>query len=824
MTLPIHSILDELKTTLSNHPAVILQAPPGAGKTTLVPLTLLEENWLQGKTILMLEPRRLAAVNAARYMAELRREKVGQTVGYRIRYQRQISRQTRIEVVTEGILTRRLQSDPELKGVGLVIFDEFHERNLNSDLALALCRDTQTGLREDLKILVMSATLDGKQLAGRLDAPILTCKGQSFPVTVHHTSQTVNALVDGTAAAVRKALHETVGDILAFLPGAGEINRCQDILRGLKDVDIHPLYGSLSYSDQEAAIRPGKNRKVVLATNIAETSLTIEGVSVVVDSGFARQPRFDPGSGLTRLELVRISQASAEQRTGRAGRLGPGTCYRLWNAGTHGSLLPFTPPEIRNADLAPLALELANWGLSDPQELTWLDPPPAAHLEAGRQLLQLLGAMDERRQLTALGKRLAQIPAHPRLGRMLLVAKELNCLPLACDLVGLFSEPPSGRRLESDLQTSLEHLWRSRKKGNVNEFRKTEQAVNYWRNFHKLPSTENCPAYDLSHIGTLLACAFPDRIGRLREGEKNRYRFTSGNGGYLRENTPLTKQKFLVANEVIGRGDEDQIIQASPLDLNEILAIYPDCPWQKQVFWHSRDGRIVARSVRCLGKLNLMEKPIKISAEEEARVILDALRSEGLELLDWTPQVVAFIARVRLVKEAFPEEKWPQLTRSKLLENIDDWLLPFIGRARTRKDLKSIDLLTALQSLFDWQQLKHLERLAPERIKVASGSNIRIQYGTENSPVLAVKLQEMFGEADTPRIADGRVALQLHLLSPAGRPLQVTQDLRSFWNEVYPEVKKEMKGRYPKHPWPDDPWNAVATRHTKQRINRQRNF
>ncbi|MDT8420294.1 MAG: ATP-dependent helicase HrpB [Desulfuromonadales bacterium] len=820
MILPIHGILDELKDTLAAHPAVILQAPPGAGKTTQVPLALLDEKWLMGKRILMLEPRRLAAVNAARYMAELRHEKVGQTVGFRIRYHHEVSRQTRIEVVTEGILTRRLQSDPELAGVGLVIFDEFHERNLNSDLALALCRDIQTGLREDLKILVMSATLDGAQLAERLDAPILTSKGRSFPVTVHHTGAPENSPAEATVTAVRKALQETGGDILAFLPGAGEINRCQEQLREIKGVDILPLYGSLTYKDQEAAIRPGKRRKVVLATNIAETSLTIEGVSVVIDSGYARQPRFDPGSGLTRLELVRISRASAEQRSGRAGRVGPGACYRLWSAGAHGSLLPFTPPEIRNADLAPLALELANWGISEPQALTWLDPPPAANLEAGRQLLKLLGALDDNLRLTPEGKRLVQIPAHPRLGRMLLVAQQLGCLPLACDLVGLLSEPSGRGGHGNDLQSQIEGLWNARRQGGGKEFAKTEQAVSYWRAFHNLPSVEKHPENELSQFGTLLASAFPDRIGRLREGEKNRYLFTSGQGGYLSEHSPLERQNFLVASEIITRRDENQIIQATPLSLDEILALYPECPWQKEVFWHSREGRVVARSVRCLGKLNLSDQPLSLSADETTRVILNAVRSEGLDLLNWTPQVETFMARARLAKKAAPNETWPELSRPKLLENIDNWLLPHLGRARNSKDLKNIDLLNALQSLFDWQQLKRLERLAPERVRVASGSNIRLQYGPEDSPVLAVKLQEMFGEADTPRIAEGRVTVQLHLLSPAGRPLQVTRDLRSFWNEVYPEVKKEMKGRYPRHPWPDDPWNAAATRHTKKQISR----
>lgn len=828
MTLPIHSILPELILTLAAHQAVILQAPPGAGKTTQVPLALIDEDWLKDQKILMLEPRRLAAGNAARYMAELRREKVGQTVGYTIRYQKQVSKRTRIEVVTEGILTRRLQSDPELKGIGLVIFDEFHERNLNSDLALALCRDAQQGLREDLKILIMSATLDGEPLAKLLDAPLLTSKGRSFPVSMHYTRQENKYLVEATAATVRRALQETDGDILTFLPGAGEINRCRDLLKGIKGVDICPLYGSLPYPDQEKAIKPGAQRKVVLATNIAETSLTIEGVRVVIDSGYARQPRFDPGSGLTRLEKVRISQASAVQRAGRAGRLGPGICYRLWSEGTHGSLLPFTPPEIRNADLAPLVLELANWGVPDPQALTWLDPPPEGGVSAARQLLQLLGALDNSLQMTSIGKRLALLPTHPRLGRLLLMAEKMNCLPLACDLVALLSEPDIKRkhreadqRSESDILDRLELLWKHRQQRNLREVQTTERTATYWRQHYKLQLAKSHPECNPSLIGRLLACAFPDRIGRQREDGSHRYLFASGQGGQLSERSALRNEAFLVATELTSRrAEEGQIVQANCLRLDDILDLYPDCPWQKQIFWDHKEGRVRARKALILGKLILAEKTATASADETIDVILGALREEGLDMLNWNRDIEGFCARCTLVSNSHPDENWPEISKDNLLTTIDKWLAPYLGKCRSRNDLKRIDLLAALQSLFDWSQLQRLDKLAPERLKVASGSNIRLQYNTEGVPVLAVKLQEMFGEADTPRIAEGRIPVQLHLLSPAGRPLQVTQDLKNFWNEVYPEVKKEMKGRYPKHPWPDDPWNAIPTRHTKRRINK----
>ncbi|MFK5926440.1 MAG: ATP-dependent helicase HrpB [Desulfuromusa sp.] len=819
MNLPIYDILPQLKTTLAAHQTVILQAPPGAGKTTQVPLALLDENWLQGQKILVLEPRRLAATNAARYMSKLRGEQVGKTIGYTIRYQRQVSKQTRIEVVTEGILTRRLQSNPELEGVGLIIFDEFHERNLNSDLVLALCHDAQQGLREDLKILIMSATLDGAPLAKLLDAPLLTSAGRTYPVTTHYAAQENDNLVEGATAAIHRALRETEGDILVFLPGAGEINRCRQLLMDLDKIDIRPLYGALPYPDQEKAIKVGNRRKVVLATNIAETSLTIEGVRVVIDSGYARQPRFDPASGLTRLEKVRISQASAEQRTGRAGRLSSGICYRLWSQGVHGSLLPFSPPEIRNADLAPLVLELTNWGCTNPLELSWLDPPPTGGLAAGRQLLQLLGALNSSEQMTPLGKTLATLPTHPRLGRLFLAAEQLNCLPLACDLVALLSEPD--RHNHQELQTRLEALWTGRKQGRLEEYQNIEQASAYWRKRYQLQPMNKLPGNNRLLIGQLLACAFPDRIGRLRNGENNRYLFVSGRGGQLMKNSPLADKKFLVATELTGkRGQEGQIVQATAVELAEILALYPDCPWQKEVFWDDRDGRILARKVQRFGKLNLVEKPASASGAEATEVILDILRTKGLGLLNWTPAVETFCARVALIRRAYPDENWPELIHDKLLINIECWLLPFISNVKSNDDLKRIDLLVALQSIFDWQQLRRLDKLTPERLKVASGSNLRIQYGLDTTPILAVKLQEMFGAADTPRIGGGKIPVQLHLLSPAGRPLQVTQDLRTFWDEVYPEVKKEMRGRYPKHPWPDDPWNALPTRHTKRRMGK----
>ena len=817
MNLPIDDILSELKTTLAANSCLILQAPPGAGKTTRVPLALLDEDWLDRKKILILEPRRLAATNAARFMAGQLGEEVGTTVGYTIRYERKVSHATRIEVVTEGILTRRLQADPALEGVGLVIFDEFHERSLNSDLALALCRDSQLGLRDDLKILIMSATLDGAPLAERLGSPLLTSEGRNYPVEVHYGERESSDLVATTAAAIRRALRETSGDILAFLPGAREINRCREALGQLDSLAVQPLYAALPFPAQEQAINPGEQRKVVLATNIAETSLTIQGIQVVVDSGFAREPRFDPASGLTRLALVRISRASADQRAGRAGRLGPGTCYRLWSRGTHGSLLPFTPPEIRNADLAPLALELANWGIQDARELTWLAPPPYGALAAGRQLLQLLGAMSESGQLTPLGRQVAKLPIHPRLGCLLLTAQKFDCLSLGCDLVALLSEP--GRNSDKDPVTRLEDLRRGGG-GTARADNSTfERAARYWRRYFKLNDSHDLTPITQEVVGKLLAAAFPDRIGRLRPGETQRYHFVSGQGGRLPEHSPLAKSPYIVAAELVGkRAEEGLIVQAVPLSSETIFALQPDSPWQHQTYWDTGAGRVIGREVRKLGNLVLAERPVQVASDEANALLLDVIRNEGLSLLNWSHKARTLQVRIGLVRQVFPHENWPELSDVNLLKNIETWLLPFIVGVTSSDALKKIDMENALRSQCDWQQLQRLDKLVPEKLAVASGSQIRIDYLSAEEPILAVKLQEMFGTAETPTVAAGRIPLVLHLLSPAGRPLQVTSDLHSFWNDVYPEVKKEMKGRYPKHPWPDDPWNAVATRHTKRRM------
>ncbi len=822
----IDKVLPELRSRLAAAQTVILQAPPGAGKTTRIPLALLNEPWLRGNSILMLEPRRLAASNAAGFMARQLDEKAGQTVGYSIRYQRRISSATRIEVVTEGILIRRLQNNPELTGVGLVIFDEFHERHLQSDLALALCHDIQRGLRADLKLLVMSATLDSEPLAKLLDAPILSCEGRSFPVDIRYLNKPPQKqLVDTTATAIRHALKETAGDLLVFLPGEGEIRRVRQQLDDLREQYLLcPLYGNLSFAEQQKAIQPGKRRKVVLATNIAETSLTIEGVSVVIDSGFCRQPRFE--SGLTRLQLGRISQASAVQRAGRAGRLGPGVCYRLWSEGVQGSLLPFTPPEIGSADLAPVALELYNWGVHDPQTLSWLDPPATAAWNAALNLLKTLGALSPQGQLTAQGKALAELPNHPRLSTLLLEAKRLKLLPLGCDLAALLSErdPWATRRSAAqhsrcDLFDRLEELWKGQRRNNCGEFAAIDRAGSYWRRYFKLATTP--PAADVycaEQVGQLLAAAFPDRIAKARQANSRNYLLSSGQGATLDECSAVQQAPYLIAVELrSGQSTANRITLASQIDEATLRQLYPQLPWQIQCRWESKQGRVISCAQQKLGKIVVAERAEQVTGEGLEEAMLSAIRSEGLQLLNGSKVTENLVGRINFLHRQQPTENWPDLSETSLLNNLENWLQPFLGNSRNRADLKKIDLLTALRSQLDWQQLQRLEQLAPERLQVPSGSQIRLQYRSEGAPILAVKLQEMFGQLETPRIAGGRVAVVIQLLSPAGRPLQVTQDLKNFWAENYLEVKKEMRGRYPKHPWPDDPLTALPTAKTKRR-------
>ena len=834
---------------LARKHAVVLEAPPGAGKTTAVPLALYQSEWLQGQSILMLEPRRLAARAAASYMAHLLGEVVGQTVGYRVRMDSQVSSQTRIEVVTEGILTRRLQRDPELAGVGLVIFDEFHERNLHSDLALALCRDVQQGLREDLRLLVMSATLDGERIAALLEAPRLRSEGRSYPVDIRYLApQPGQRMEVATAMAVRQAVADEQGDVLVFLPGTGEIRRCEQLLRDLGSVVCTPLYGDLPLTAQQAAIEPDRQgrRKVVLATAIAETSLTIEGIGVVIDSGWQRLARFDPNSGLGRLETVRVSHAAATQRAGRAGRLGPGVCYRLWGEGIQRGLLPFNSPEMLEADLAPLALELAQWGIADPGQLSWLDPPPAAALAQARKLLTELEALDTTGRITPMGQQMLRWPLHPRLAHMLVRATELAdqspqalaWLPaLACDLAALLSERDPLRRQhdeqDPDLALRVEALQALRRNGadaasrlgaDPRACKLIERNAAQWR--RQLQRTACNDPFDHGLLGLLLALAYPDRIARRREGGEGRYLLANGRGARM-PTARLAQPDWLVAAVLDGAGSEARIWLAAGLDesvLQQYFASRIQC--ESEIYWDRQTQAVVAAQRCRIGEVILSQRPLHGRLEPQAMLaaMLDGIRSIGLEGLPWDDEARQLQARVcslhhwLAASSVSPGPVWPDLSGVWLAAHLEQWLAPYLTGLGRREHLQRLDMQAILRAQLDWLQQQQLEAQAPTHVTVPSGSRKRLHYQTDGTPpVLAVKLQELFGLSETPRIAGGRIPLTLHLLSPAQRPIQVTQDLASFWNNTYAEVKKELKGRYPKHPWPDDPMQAVPTARAKPR-------
>jgi ATP-dependent helicase HrpB len=839
-SLPIDAILPDLIRTVRHHSNIVLHAPPGAGKTTRVPLALLDIVPPEAGRIVMLEPRRIAAVSVARWMALTLGEDAGQTVGYSIRFESRVSPATRVEVVTEGILTRRIQNDPLLEGVGMVIFDEFHERSIQADLGLALCLDVQRQVRPELKILVMSATLDAAPLSHLMgDAPVISSAGRSFPVEeVYLEERSRQRLHDRMAAAIQRALRETEGDILAFLPGSGEIRTCASLLAGGgladKGVVVHQLYGDLPFEEQQRAIRPGRQRKVVLATSIAETSLTIEGVRAVIDSGLSRRLRFDPASGMNRLVTVRESASSAEQRKGRAGRLGPGVCYRLFSRHALSAMTPYTPPEIMDTDLSPLVLELAAWGVDDPGTLSWLDPPPAAALAVARHVLFDVGALDVKGRITPLGGSMIRLPLHPRLSRLLLRAGELGCPRLGCDLAALVSERDIFRTSRderppqvgpSDLLERLEflHAWRRGSTGGQRADAAGLKAVErVARQLERLvaPSTGDDRGVDEEEAtARLLLAAYPDRLARRRGDEEGSYLLASGRGARLSPRSVARKAEFIVAVDVDGGGQGEGIVHLASEVGRELL--HQECAglivqWD-EIAWSEREKRIVAVKEERIGAIRLSSSAYTPSGEDLCPVILEAVRASRLELLDMGEAVRRLQGRVALLRRVLPEEGWPDLSDETLLETLEEWLGPHLGRVRTAQQLRALDVAALLLGQLDYRSQRLLDELAPTHLGVPSGSRIRLDYAAGDWPVLAVKLQELFGLADTPAIARGRVGVLLHLLSPAGRPIQVTRDLKGFWNGAYHEVKKELKGRYPKHPWPDDPWSALPTRRLKPR-------
>jgi ATP-dependent helicase HrpB len=830
ISLPIDAVLPALRQALVERDEAVLEAPPGAGKTTRVPLALLQEPWLAGQTILMLEPRRLAARAAAERLASELGEKVGETVGYRIRLESKVGPNTRIEVVTEGILTRRLQEDPSMDGVGLLIFDEYHERSLDADLALALSLNGRALFRDEqpLKILLMSATLEGERLSSLLDdAPVISSEGRMFPVTMQwgRPFQPGEFIEPRVVQTVLDALGNETGSLLVFLPGQAEIRRVNqqlaDALGERSDVMLCPLHGELDLSAQRAAIEPAPSgkRKVVLATNIAETSLTIDGVRVVVDAGLARVPRFDPGSGMTRLDTQRISRASATQRAGRAGRLEPGVCYRLWSEAQHDQLAAYGTAEILQADLAGLALQLARWGV-EPAQLVWLDTPPAAAYAQAQDLLGRLGALTRKPgedwKLSTHGQAMAEVPAHPRIAHLLLRGQALGLGALACDVAALLGERDILRGAGADLHSRLTLLAGSEKAGRGAQggVQRAKQLSRQYRGYLKGASTQ--PVSDPDHprwLGALLALAYPDRVAQQRKAGGGEYRLANGRAALFAEPDALMKEPWLVIADLGSRQGqrEERIYLAAEFDpalfesvLSEQVTTFD------QMDWDEREGVFRAERQRKAGELIISREPLTgLDQSARSQALLALVRRKGLELLPWTPELRQWQARVSLLRQLDLQKQnsseWPDISNEALLERLEHWLMPYLGKVTRLSHFGNLDLSSILHNLLPWPLPQRLDEQAPHHLSVPSGSSVRLDY-SETPPILAVRLQELFGLSDTPRIAGGRQIVKLHLLSPARRPVQVTQDLANFWRSTYAEVKKDLKGRYPKLFHKLDPW------------------
>ncbi|NCT72410.1 MAG: ATP-dependent helicase HrpB [Xanthomonadaceae bacterium] len=831
-TFPITPLLPDIVRSLSEHSRLVLEAPPGAGKTTQVPLALLDEPWLQGRKIVMLEPRRVAARAAAGFMAKQRGETVGGTVGYRIRFENKVGPDTRIEVVTEGILTRMIQDDPMLESVGAILFDEFHERHLAGDLGLALALDVQAQLREDLRLVVMSATLDGEKLARFLDAPRLSSEGRGFPVQVaHFPARRALRQAQGdrdepvelhAKRAIEHALAQHPGDVLVFLPGQREIVRVEAMLADVlpRDIVVLALHGELPVEKQSEALQPDPQgrRRVVLATNVAESSVTLPGVRVVVDSGLAREPSYDPNSGFSRLEVASISQASADQRAGRAGRVADGWAYRLWPQSQR--LDPQRRPEIALVELGALALELAAWG-SD--ALRFVDAPPPGAMNAARDLLRRLGALTVTNAITPLGKRMLALGTHPRLAAMLLSAGEGEDRALACDLAALV-EARDPLRMGGD---ALAARWRALaafrngrapQDANRSGLAAIDAAAKQWR--RRVRENATPPSSVEAHrLGDVLMHAFPDRIGFQHPQDARRYLLANGRSARLFDDSALVGEPWIVVSELRHENRDALVQRGAPVDERRLRRDFADrFITEDTVRWDAARRALSAQRESRFDQIVFDARPAgRVDPALAAAALTDAVHDLGLEALSWPESLQQWRERVRCLREWMPDLGLPDLSDDALMATLDDWLKPaFAGKTRLDA-LGEDDLANALKSGMEWSLRQRIDQLAPTRITVPSGMERRIDYAHGQPPVLAVKLQELFGLADTPRVADGRVPLLLHLLSPGGKPLQVTSDLRNFWNSTYAEVRKEMKGRYPKHPWPDDPWSAQATHRSKPR-------
>ncbi|QIA09969.1 ATP-dependent helicase HrpB [Draconibacterium halophilum] len=819
--LPIVEVIGEVKQHLQKENTLIVHAPPGAGKSTVIPLVLLDEKWLNGQKIIMLEPRRLAARSIANRLAELLGEQVGKRVGYRIRFDSCVSKTTQLEVVTEGILTRMLQNDNALEGVGMVIFDEFHERSLFADVALALSHEAQQILRPDLRIMIMSATLNMPQLTQLLKAPSVVSEGRQYPVDIHYEGDNdLKLLPELTSRVVSKAVAKNEGDILVFLPGEAEIKNTEAILRSKhKGIAIHPLYGQLPPQKQFAAIMPSREgrRKIILATTIAETSLTIEGVKVVVDCGFSRTLKFNPNTGLSRLETVEITNDSADQRAGRAGRLGPGVCYRMWSKATHHRLNKHRTPEIEEADLASLALEMAKWGVDDIIKLTWLTPPPKGHVLQANELLEQLEAI-ENGKITEHGKAIHQLPCHPRLAHMLLLAQNNDLTALACDIAAILEErDPLNRDAGIDINLRIEALRRYRTGSLKNK--RLKHIAKISAQYQKMLSVveDNSPT-DPFETGLLLAYAYPERIAHATPGNNAQFKLANGNIAAAGHEDDLAHEEWLSIASVNARDGVGRIFLASPLNPRDLAPMVKSV---ESINWDTKRGGFSAFSELRIGSIILQQKPLQdYNIDQKIKAISDAIKKEGAWLLNFNQEVEQWQNRINSLRIWDKNHEWPDVSTNLLLSTNNDWLSPYLADIKKPEDLKKIDLKKVLQHHLNYNLQQLLDKLAPERLQVPSGSNIKLKYGQAGeAPILEVRLQEVFGLLETPTVNNGNVKVLLHLLSPGFKPVQVTNDLKSFWNNTYFEVKKELKARYPKHHWPDNPLEAEPLRGVKNKRN-----
>jgi ATP-dependent helicase HrpB len=819
--LPVVAVIPEIQEKLVTDTTLIVKAPPGAGKSTLVPLTLMNEPWLKGQKILMLEPRRLAAKTIATRMADLLGEQIGESVGFRIRFENRVGPNTQIEVVTEGILTRMIQQDNGLEGVGLVIFDEFHERSIHADVAMALCREAQQILRPDLRIMVMSATLDMPELSTMLNASVVISEGRQYPVEINYSGESdVRLLPELAARVVKSALQKHEGDILVFLPGQGEIRKCEEFLRNsTKGVMIHPLYGQLPPNKQFAAIMPNREgkRKIVLATSIAETSLTIEGVKVVVDSGFGRTSRFDPNSGLSRLETVQVSKDSADQRAGRAGRLSAGVCYRMWTLATQSRLKEHGTPEIEQADLSSLVLDMAQWGIVDPQQLSWLTPPPKGHVAQASELLHELEALENSR-ITEHGKQLHRLPTHPRIAHMLIRAKEEGQLDLATDIAAIVEErDPLPKEAGIDINLRIDALRRYRKE-NVGgrKLARIEKIADQYRRTFKIEADNN-PHSDFE-TGLLIAYAYPERIACARPGNNAQFQMANGRFASAGHRDDLAHEPWLAIAHVNDRDGSGKIFMAAPLNPTDLQ---PLVKTQEVITWDTRKGGLIATLDMRIGSIILKSTPLPNPDDSQLiKAITDAVQKEGGALLNWDEEVEQWQNRVLSLRKWNHQEGWPDVSMETLLLTNAEWLRPYLSNIKKPEALKKINLKEILQYSLPQELQKQLNVLAPTKIDVPSGSTIKLNYQASGSdPILAVRLQECFGLEDTPTVNKGKKNVLMHLLSPGYKVVQITSDLKSFWANAYFDVRKDLKGQYKRHFWPEDPHDAKAIKGTKRQNN-----